>query len=46
MMLGKRIYFDKNKRSLKSKDDKNTSVDKLIKLCDKYNFGMSKKHLK
>ena len=27
-MLGKRIYFDKNKKSLKSKDNENISDDK------------------
>ena len=40
MMLGKRIYIDKNKKSLKINDDKNTSVNKSIKLCDQYNFGL------
>ena len=45
MMIGKRIYSDKNKKSLKSKDDKNTSVDKAIKLCEQYNVGLSKQHL-
>ena len=46
MMLGKRIYFDKNKKSLKSKNDKNISADKAIKLCGKYNVGPSKQQLK
>ena len=42
MMLGKRIYFDKNKKLLKSNDGNNISVDKSIKLCDKYNVGLLK----
>ena len=37
MMLGKQIYFDKNKKLLKSKDNKNISSDKAIKLCEQYN---------
>ena len=28
MMIGKRIYFNKNKKSLKSKDNENISDDK------------------
>ena len=46
MMLVKQIYFDKNKKSLKSKDDKNISADKEINLCEKYDIGLSKQHLK
>ena len=30
MMIGKRIYFNKNKKSLKSKDDNKISLDKKI----------------
>ena len=46
MMLGNWIYFDKNKKLLKNKGDKNISVDKEIKLCEKYNFDLSKQQLK
>ena len=46
MMLGKWIYFDKNKKSLESKDNKNITADKSINLCEKYNVGLSKKQLK
>ena len=45
-MLGNWIYFDKNKKLLKNKGDKNISVDKEIKLCEKYNFDLSKQQLK
>ena len=46
MMLVKRIYFDKNKKSLKIKDNKNISADRAIKLCEQYNTGLQKKQLK
>ena len=46
MILGKRIYFDKNKRSLKSKDNNNISADKEINFCEQYNVGLSKQRLK
>ena len=46
IMLGKRIYFDKNKKSLKNKDDKNIPSDKSINLCDQYNVDLTKQQLK
>ena len=39
MMLVKQIYFDKNKKSLKIKDNKKISDNKTIKLCEQYNFS-------
>ena len=45
-MLGKRIYFDKNKRSIKSKDDKDILVYKSIKLCEQYDVGLSRQQIK
>ena len=39
-------YILKNKKSLKSKDDNNISVDKAIKLCGQYHVGLSKQQLK
>ena len=46
MMLGKWMYFDKNKQPPKIKDNKNISSSKAIKFCEKYNFGLSEQQLK
>ena len=45
MMLGRQIYFDKNKKLIKSRDNKNISDDKSIKLCEKYNVGLQNQQL-